>query len=88
MSRLLQTFYLILKALNFWFFVIPSRLLIIAFVGYYFLMDYMIGDQPIYLYNRQLQAAGNFYYYMFWIGLGIPFFFIYMHVRFNKKWGK
>jgi hypothetical protein len=68
----------ILWLLNLWFFKLPSRLTVIAFCGYYLAIELIIGDQPTYLFNRDLEAIGFGLYYLFWIGLGFPFFWSFV----------
>ena len=80
MSRLLQAFYLILKALNFWFFIIPGKIPLLAFIGYFFIIDWSVGDQPIYLFNRQLGGVNSWGHFFFWIGLGFPFLWSFSYI--------
>jgi len=61
-----------LRILCFWFFFIPSRLSIFSFFLCFFAMQLIIGDTPIYLFNRHIGGAGSLNYGLFWIGLGIP----------------
>lgn len=69
---------ILIRLLNIWFFIIPGRLTVIAFVTYYLILSWIIGDQPIYLFNRSLKEKGEWSYLLFWIFFGWPLFWSFV----------
>lgn len=72
MNFIIKIFLILLKVLNYWFFLIPGRFTILALVCYYFLIDYIVGDQAFYLFNRQLSESWEYLPGVFWIVFGFP----------------
>lgn len=64
----------VLRVLLWWFFMIPSRYTIFAFLAFFFTIQLSIGDQPLHLFNRSLGGTGSLGYNTFWLFLGAPCF--------------
>ncbi len=79
MNSIIKIFIVALKVLNYWFFVIPGgRFALFVFVGHFLIIDYAQGDQPNYLFVRQLGGAGSLGHIGFYIIFGIPFFWSFI----------
>lgn len=64
----------VLRALLWWFFLLPWRYSIFVFLAFFLAIQMSIGDQPIHLFNRSLGGVGSSGYYIFWLFLGGPYF--------------
>ncbi|MBC9812187.1 hypothetical protein H9Y05_06810 [Crocinitomicaceae bacterium CZZ-1] len=64
----------VLRALFWWFFLLPWCYSIFVFVLFFLAIQMSIGDQSIHLFNRSLGGVGSCGYNMFWLFLGGPCF--------------
>lgn len=64
----------VLRALFWWFFLLPWRYSIFVFLAFFLAIQLSIGDQSLHLFNRSLGGLGSCGYNMFWLFLGGPCF--------------
>ena len=66
---------LVLRVINLWLFIIPSRFTILALVFYFFVYNWIVGDQEFYLFKRELGGAGSWQNGLFAIFILFPIFY-------------